>query len=623
VRCLFFTEEKDKKEEGDMCGIVGYIGKKSAMNVILDALKRMEYRGYDSAGLCVGDTYVRVVGDTDVLRKKLSSLPHDSGDGIGIGHTRWATHGGKSECNAHPHTGTDGRIFVVHNGMIENYASLRTELEKTGVRFSSETDTEVIPQLIEWHVREGCSLEDAVHQTLGRLKGTYGLVIHDKESPDMLIAACMSSPVILGIGEGEYIVASDLMPIMRYTDKIVRLEDGDIATITSSGYMIQSNGRKVRRTVETPDIESAASEKGEYPHYLIKEIMECPDVLKNTLRGRVLPSLEDVKLGGLADYGDIIKKTKRIIIVGCGSALHAGYVAEYFLEEYARIPVEVQVASEFNDRSQPFDEGTLIIAVSQSGETADTLTAVREAKRKRLPVIGIVNVVGSAIARETDAGVYNHAGPEVSVASTKAFISQVVVFMLLTVLFGRQRHLSPTDAKEILSDLVSLHEKIETILSQWEEIVDVGKHHARYENALYIGKGLSAPVAVEGALKLKELSYIHAEGYPAGEMKHGPLALIDENFLSVCIVPQDSVRGKVLSAMEEIKAREGRIVAIATEGDKEVKRLADTVISISHTREMFHPILSSIVLQLFAYGATVERGYDVDRPRNLAKSVTV
>lgn len=606
-----------------MCGIVGYVGKKSATEVVLDALKCMEYRGYDSAGLYVDGVYERVKKG-ESLKERVYRLPgSEAKKELGIGHTRWATHGVANEQNAHPHTGMDERIFVAHNGMIENHTTLRDELGEKGVRFSSETDTEVIPQLIEQYLREGLSFEDAVYKTLDRLEGTYGLVIHDTENPDMLMVARMSSPVILGIGDGEYIVASDTIPIVRYTDKVIHLEDGDVVIMSPSGYAIKSNGRSIKRAIETPDVEAAASEKGEFPHYLIKEILECPEVLRNTLRGRILLSHEDVKLGGLADYEDVLKKIERIIIVGCGSALHAGYVGEYLLEEYARIPVEVQDASEFADRNQPFTEGTLIIAISQSGETADTLLAIREAKKKGLPVIGITNVVGSTIARETDAGIYNHAGPEVSVASTKAFISQVIVCVLLAVFFGRRKDLGPTNAKEILSGLMSLYEKVERVLSQWEEIVDVGKQYASYNNALYIGRRLSAPVALEGSLKLKEVSYIHAEGYSAGGMKHGPLALIDEEFLTVCVVPYDNVRQKTLSAMEEIKARKGKIVAIATEGDTEVKRLAGTVIFIPETLKALYPILSSIVLQLFAYGAAVERGCDVDRPRNLAKSVTV
>ncbi len=606
-----------------MCGIVGYIGKKSATEVVLDALKRMEYRGYDSAGLYLDGLYERVKKG-ESLRERVYRLPgHEAKKGLGIGHTRWATHGVANEQNAHPHTGINERVFVVHNGMIENHTALRDELEKKGVQFSSETDTEVIPQLIEQYLREDLSFEDAVYKTLSRLEGTYGLVIHDTENPDMLMVARMSSPVILGVGDDEHIVASDVIPIVRYTNKVIHLEDGDVVIMSPSGYAIKSNGRSIKRAIETPDVEVAASEKGEFPHYLIKEIMECPEVLQNTLRGRVLPSYEDVKLGGLTDYEDVLKKVERIIIVGCGSALHAGYVGEYLLEEYARISVEVQDASEFADRNQPFTEGTLIIAVSQSGETADTLLAIREAKRKGLPVIGITNVVGSTIARETDAGIYNHVGPEVSVASTKAFISQVIVFILLAVFFGRRKDLAPADAKEILSELTSLHEKVERVLSRWEEIVAVGKQYASYNNALYIGRRLSAPVALEGSLKLKEISYIHAEGYSAGGMKHGPLALIDEEFLTVCVIPYDNVRQKTLSAMEEIKARKGKIIAIATEGDTEVERLADTVIFIPETLKALYPILSSVVLQLFAYGAAVERKCDVDQPRNLAKSVTV
>ncbi|MBX9906477.1 glutamine--fructose-6-phosphate transaminase (isomerizing) [Patescibacteria group bacterium] len=605
-----------------MCGIFAYTGSKEALPILLDGLTSLEYRGYDSAGIYIsGADAVKSVGAVENLKKK--SMEHLHGTS-GIAHLRWATHGEPTEVNAHPHHDTAQQVWVVHNGIIENFKELRESLQATGAQFLSSTDTEVVAHLIARHINSGQSFEEAVTTALREVRGTYGIVVSYALEPDKIIAARLGAPVVVGLGDGENFIASDPSPILRHTKDVLYLFDREIAVITPTSHSIRTlESVPVLREKETIDWEVEQAQKGGYDHFMLKEIMEGPEVVINTVRGRCIEDTGLARLGGLESVAEKLRDIKRINIVGCGSAYYAGLVGEYMLEEYAGIPTEVEIGSEFRYRKPIIDSETLMLAVTQSGETADTLEAIREGKRKGALTLGIVNTVGSTIARETDAGIYNHAGPEIGVASTKAFISQLTAFALLTLFLGRQRGISISTGKEIIEEINRLPEKIAYILETKDRIREVARKYAHVRDFLYMGRKYNYPIALEGALKLKEVSYIHAEGYGAGEMKHGPLAMIDENFPTLAIALNDSVYEKVVSNIQEVKARRGPVVAIATEGNTDVADLADDVLYIPETLEMLSPILSIVPLQLFAYYIAVERGFNVDRPRNLAKSVTV
>ncbi|MFA5871993.1 MAG: glutamine--fructose-6-phosphate transaminase (isomerizing) [Parcubacteria group bacterium] len=608
-----------------MCGIVGYIGKNQALPILLDGLKRLEYRGYDSAGLSVftGEEIItqKAVGKVAQLENKLNGqkIPGCSG----IAHTRWATHGKPSEVNAHPHQDCTGDIILVHNGIVENYKELKADLQKMGHKFKSETDTEVIVHLVEEYYKQ-VPLEEAVWRTLAHIEGTYGIVLMCKTEPGKLFIARHGSPLVLGVIDDGYIIASDVAPIVCHTDRVIYLEDGEMARVEKDCFEITNFKRKkVKKEISKIDWTLEEAEKKGYPHFMLKEIMEQPESVANTLLGRCLVETGNVRLGGLESAKDQLREIERIIIVACGTARLAALTGEYMLEEYAGIPTEVDYAHEFRYRKPLIDKHTALIAVSQSGETADTLAAVREAKEKGALTLGVVNVVGSTIARETDAGVYNHSGPEIAVASTKAFTSQLTVMALLTVMLGRQRDMSLVTGRRILEELDAMPAKIKKILAKDKEIKQIAKKYHKAENFALLGRKYNFPIAMEGAIKIKELSYIHAEGFASGEMKHGPIAMIDKSFPSIILMPKDSVYEKNFSGMQEIKARSGKVIAIGSEGDRELKKVADDVILIPKTLEMLTPILAVIPLQLFAYHFAAQRGSDVDKPRNLAKSVTV
>ncbi|MBI2122071.1 MAG: glutamine--fructose-6-phosphate transaminase (isomerizing) [Candidatus Sungbacteria bacterium] len=613
-----------------MCGIVGYIGTKRAIPILLDGLKALEYRGYDSSGFAVltkngNIKSERAVGKIMNLEEKISGREDLFGT-CGISHTRWATHGGVTEANAHPHADCRQEIWAVHNGIIENYKELRRDLEKLGHKFRSETDTETIVHLIEEFKNKNpeLPLEEAVRLSLLTIRGTYGIAVIDAREPKKLVAARNFSPLLLGIGDGEYLVASDASAVLKYTKQVIYLDDGEIAVLSHDGHSVHDLKRK-NHEKKLHEIEWSLedAQKGGHPHFMRKEIFEQPEAIENSIRGRIVAKGGRAKLGGIAEITDRLKSVRRIHVAACGTAYLAGRVGEYMLEEYAGIPTEVDLASEFRYRKPVFCDGDLFIAVSQSGETADTLAALREAKEKSVLTLGIVNVVGSTIARETDVGVYQHIGPEIGVASTKAFTSQVAILALLTLLLGRQREMSGVMGERIAAELKKIPLHIRAILKNSGQIAALAQKYQKYENFLYLGRKYNLPAAHEGALKLKEISYVHAEGCGAGEMKHGPIAMIDENFPSVFIAPQDSVYDKMISNIEEVRARKGPIIAIATQGDEKIRELADDVIYIPKTLEMLTPILSVIPLQLFAYHFAVLRGCDVDKPRNLAKSVTV
>lgn len=606
-----------------MCGIFAYAGGKDAVSVLVDGLSSLEYRGYDSAGVFLPESgAVKSVGAVDNLKKKLSITPLRGKSGIA--HLRWATHGEPTEINAHPHHNNNKDVWVVHNGIIENYKELREALKKQGCNFVSETDTEVIAHLISYNLAKLNDFEKAVTKSLNELKGTYGLAISCAKEPNKIIGARMGAPVVLGLGDGENFIASDTTPILRHTKNVIYLHDGEVAVITPSTHNIYNlNNDEIEKDVEVIDWNLEQAQKSGYEHFMLKEIMEGPEVVRNTLRGRLIVDNGLAKLGGLESVKDKLKEIERIIIVGCGTAFYAGLVGEYMLEEYAGIPVEVEVGSEFRYRKPIINEKTILLAVSQSGETADTLEAIREAKRKGALTLGIVNTVGSTIARETDAGIYNHAGPEIGVASTKAFISQLTALALFTVFLGRQRQMSSVMGKRIAEELLALPKKMEAILSQKDAIQKIAEKYAEYNDFLYIGRKYNYPIAYEGALKLKEVSYAHAEGYGAGEMKHGPLAMIDENFPTVAVALKDSVYEKMASNIQEIKARKGPVIAIATKGDEEIQQLAQDIIYVPKTLEMLSPVMAIVPLQLLAYYFAKARDCSIDRPRNLAKSVTV
>ncbi|MHB2154138.1 glutamine--fructose-6-phosphate transaminase (isomerizing) [Calditrichota bacterium GD2] len=608
-----------------MCGIVGYLGNREAALILINGLKRLEYRGYDSAGIATlsnGDMFV--VKEVGKIRKLEEAIAEKTPPGtVGIGHTRWATHGKPNQINAHPHTDCSGKIVLIHNGIIENYSVLKQLLEKTGHSFKSDTDTEIVAHLIE-ELYDGANFEQAFREALQRIEGTFGIAVLNKDEPDKIYVARKGSPIVIGVGEDEYFVASDVTPLIPHTRNVFYLEDDEMAILTRQGIITKTIQNKVvekqvqRITLQLDDIE-----KQGFEHYMLKEIFEQPKTIMDTMRGRILREEGLVKLGGLAEVEDKLMHAGRIIIVASGTSWHAGLIGEYLLEEFCRIPVEVEYASEFRYRNPIINENDIIIAISQSGETADTLAALREGKHKGALVLGIVNAVGSTIARETHAGVYIHAGPEIGVASTKAFTSQVTALVLITILIARKKYMSVVQGKQMLDDLQKIPENVEKILAQNDYIRELAETYYSQRNFLYLGRGYNFPVALEGALKLKEISYIHAEGYPAAEMKHGPIALIDENMPVVFIATQDAIYDKVISNIQEVKARKGRVICVANEGDEQIEKHADHVIYIPYTCQALTPLLSVIPLQLLAYHIAVLRGCDVDQPRNLAKSVTV
>jgi glucosamine--fructose-6-phosphate aminotransferase (isomerizing) len=607
-----------------MCGIVAYIGQRDARPILIEGLKRLDYRGYDSAGVVVirdsQMTIRKAAGRISVLEEKLD----DKVDGatIGCAHTRWATHGAVNEVNAHPHLDSSGRIALVHNGIIENYRALRQYLEGQGLRMKSETDTEVLVQLIG-HLYAG-NLEEAVRRALQEVRGTFGIAAVCTDEPDRIVAARRGSPLIVGIGNGEFLVASDTAAIVQHTSQVIYLSDNEIAVITREGF----HTTNLDASPSTPRVEEIEFtleqlELGGHQHFMAKEIFEQPESLRTCLRGRLDAEEGVVRLGGLMPVARELIKANRIILTACGTAWHAGLLGEYLIEELARIPCEIEYASEFRYRNPIVEDGTVVIAISQSGETIDTLAALREGKDKGALVLGVVNVVGSTIARETDAGVYLHVGPEIGVASTKAFTGQVTVLAMIAAFLGRRRHLSQSECSEYLQQLARIPEHIERTLELNDACRKIAAEFVNHENWLYLGRGLQYPVALEGALKLKEISYIHAEGLPAAEMKHGPIALINDDMPVVILAPHGHWYEKILGNIEEVRARGGRVIAIATEGDTEIKRLAEHVLYVPKVPELLAPLVTVVPLQMIAYHAAVLRGCDVDKPRNLAKAVTV
>ncbi len=606
-----------------MCGIVGYVGKKNAAPFLLEGLSALEYRGYDSAGIYVaGAGALKRAGKVAEL---IACVPDNWGGTSGIAHTRWATHGAPTELNAHPHCDASGTVWLVHNGIIENHADLRKELESQGVVFKTQTDTEALAQLIGSCYGPDVLLEDAVRAALRRVRGTYGVAVASEREPGKIVVARMGSPLMLGIGEDGYYIASDATPILPYTRKAIYLDDGDMAILTQSGYTIQDASlAAIDKPTTILEWDAEAAQKRGYEHFMLKEIMEVPEVIENTLRGRLSAAEGTSILGGLRDVASQLAHAKRIIITGCGSAYYAGLVGKALIEELSGLPVEVEIASELRYRRPTADpKDTVLIAVSQSGETADTLEAIRAAKRHGMLALGIVNVVGSSVARETDAGIYNHAGPEIGVASTKAFISQMLVLTLLALHLARERGMSEEDGQDFVRELEALPAKARDVLERAPAIEIIARKYAQARDFLYLGRKFQCPVAFEGALKLKEISYIHAEGYGAGEMKHGPLALIDADFPSLVIAPEDSMFEKTASNIQELKARSGPVVALTTDGAQHIEELADDTLWIPRACEPLLPVLTTIPLQLFAYYIARERGCPIDKPRNLAKSVTV
>lgn len=609
-----------------MCGIVGYIGPKNSLPILLEGLRRMEYRGYDSAGIALinenGLTIIKKAGKVADLVKAIGKKELSSG--IGIGHTRWATHGEPNDANAHPHWDCHKEIAIIHNGIIENYATLKRKLEHDGHVIRTVTDTEVLVHLIEEMYKRSHDLFTAVRQALLEVEGAYGILVVSTKEPDKIIAARKGSPLVIGVGENENLVASDAAALVDYTRQVIYLEDGEVACLTADSLVTKTiYDEEIIKEVEEITFDLEQIEKKGYDHFMLKEIHEQPESIRNSLRGRLRVNEGTAKLGGLESVKDKLEKTQRILITACGTSWHAALVGKYMIEQVARIPVDVDYASEFRYRNPVIRPDDVVIVISQSGETADTLAALREAKSKGATVIGVVNVVGSSIARETDAGVYIHAGPEIGVASTKAFTSQISVLSLITLLLARQRGMDQERGQILANDLLTLPEKVESIFKETDHIKSIAEEFRNVQNFIYLGRGSNFPTALEGALKLKEISYIHAEGYPAAEMKHGPIALIDENMPVVFIVPKDTIYDKVISNMQEVRARRGKIIAIANEDDTEIDKLSDHVIKVPRTLSFFGPIVNTIPLQLLAYYMAVTRGCNVDQPRNLAKSVTV
>lgn len=609
-----------------MCGIVGYIGNRNCLPVIIEGLKRLEYRGYDSAGIGIilnGEIRIeKNKGKVSFLEKRLENQNLSSN--VGIGHTRWATHGIPNEINAHPHHNKDKSIIVIHNGIIENYRALKTVLQRQGYEFQSETDTEILAHLIDSFVAKGNSIFKATRLALAEVEGTYGIAVISSKEPDKIIVAKKGSPLIIGIGNGEHLIASDASALIAHTTQVIYLEDGEIAEVYKDRFTARTiEDEEIQKEIVELSVSLDEIDKGGYSTFMLKEIMEQPETISTTMRGRLIPEEGTSKLGGLENVLDKLDSTKRFIITACGTSWHAGLIGEYMFEQYLRIPTDVEYASEFRYRNPVINKNDTIIFISQSGETADTLAALKEAKRKGALCLGICNAVGSSIARETDAGVYIHVGPEIGVASTKAFTAQLIVFALITLLLARRKDMSLIDGKNIVNEFLSLPGKIKKILELNYEIEKIAEVYKDSKNFLYLGRGYNFPVALEGALKLKEISYIHAEGYPAAEMKHGPIALIDENMPVVFIAPQDSTYEKIISNIQEIKARKGRVIAIANEGDNLIDTMVDHTIKIPTTIRMLMPVLTVIPLQLLAYHIAMKKDLNVDQPRNLAKSVTV
>jgi glutamine---fructose-6-phosphate transaminase (isomerizing) len=607
-----------------MCGIIGYVGQREAEPILVEGLRRLEYRGYDSAGVAtltgahlhVRKKAGRIADLAGFLRERPSPGCH------GISHTRWATHGPANDRNAHPHVGGDNLVAVVHNGVIENYAALKRQLQDEGVVFRSDTDTEVIAQLIA-HCLNG-DLVEAVRKALAKLKGTYGLAVISPRDPDVLIGARQGSPLVLGIGAGEHFLASDPMALVGNTQRVVYLQDHQMCVLTrDSCHIFDGEQARVEARVQQIDWDTGDADKGDFEHYMLKEIYEQPEALENAMRGRLSDEDASAHFGGLNLNSQQLRRAERFVFTACGTSYHAALVGEYLFEEFARIPVEVEYASEFRYRNPPIDRNTIVLTITQSGETADTLAALRESKRKGHPTLALCNVVGSTIARECDGGVYLHAGPEIGVASTKAFTSQVTVLTLLALYLGRMRHLSSIQGARMLDELRAMPDLIRRTLRCYDEVRRLAVRYASVTNCLYLGRQYLYPVALEGALKLKEISYIHAEGYAAAEMKHGPIALVDGDTPSIFLIPRGAVYDKVMSNLEEIKARGGPVIAIACEGDAEVAERADEVIYVPEVPDYLQPLVAVVPLQLLAYHIALLRGCDVDKPRNLAKSVTV
>jgi glucosamine--fructose-6-phosphate aminotransferase (isomerizing) len=603
-----------------MCGIVGYVGKKNAQKILMASLRRLEYRGYDSAGICLTNNELEIYKTKGKIAD-LAKISRSSAKTVGIGHTRWATHGVPSNVNSHPHLDCQGEIALVHNGIIENFSSLKGYLEKKGHRFVSDTDTEVLAHLVEEFYHG--NLESAVREALKKVVGTYGICLVHRQEPGKIIAARKGSPLVLGLGESEYFLASDTSALLAYTKKVIYLNDEEIVTVTGNGYEISNiqNSQNLDKEVEKIEWSLGEIEKSGFDHFMLKEIFEQPEAVAKALSGRI--SNDKIIFGGLNIEAKVLRNLERVIIVACGTSWHAGLVGEYIIEELARIPVEVEYASEFRYRDPILDGKTLVIAISQSGETADTLAGLKEAKEKGAYTLGIVNVVGSTIAREVDGGIYTHAGPEIGVASTKAFTTQLTVLIMLAIYIASLKNLPAKQMTQIIKELSLIPKKMQKILDRTDDIKKTALKYAKYDNCLYLGRDLNYPIALEGALKLKEISYVHAEGYPTAEMKHGPIALIDDGCPSIFIALADDLYEKVISNMKEIKARKGRILVIATEGDEEIKNIADDVIYIPQTLPILTGLLSALPMQLIAYYIGVSRGCDVDQPRNLAKSVTV
>ncbi len=610
-----------------MCGIVGYIGHRQAYHILINGLKRLEYRGYDSAGISLLNNKPSIykckgkVGDLESI-----VIGNDISGSIGVGHTRWATHGEPSDTNAHPHISQEGHFIAVHNGIIENYSRLKKRLGDRGYEFRTETDTEVLVNLIEYIYLKGqVSAEMAVRLALTKVEGAYGLVVLSPDEPDKIIAARNSSPLVIGIGEKEYFIASDATPIVEFTKSVIYLNDDDVAIIKRNELTLKTIGNdKLEPKVHTLNLEIGEIDKNGYDHFMLKEIFEQPRSILDTFRGRVNPNREEVHLGGLYNVMPDLVNARRIIIIACGTSWHAGLVGEYLFEDMARIPVEVEYASEFRYRNPIINKDDIVIAISQSGETADTLAAVKLASDLGAMVLGICNVAGSSIPRATHAGVYTHAGPEIGVASTKAFTAQVTVLAMMAILLGKRRNfITDKEYVALIKELYEIPGKIEKILNYNDEFKRIADLYKNATNFLYLGRGYCFPVALEGALKLKEISYIHAEGYPAAEMKHGPIALIDEKMPVIVIAPKDKTYDKIVSNIQEIKARKGIVIAVVNEGDEVIKEMADHVLEIPETDTVFSTLLTVIPLQLLSYHIAVMRGCNVDQPRNLAKSVTV
>lgn len=610
-----------------MCGIVGYIGPRQAYPIIITGLKRQEYRGYDSTGIALINPELKIYkkkGKVSDLEKTI--LGENLQANIGIGHTRWATHGEPSDRNAHPHVSASGKLAIIHNGIIENYTQLKTELTNKGYSFKSDTDTEVLLNFIEEiRINTNCSLEEAVRIALKRVSGAYVILLLDQENPDTIVAARKGSPLVIGIGKGEHFLGSDATPMLEYTKEVVYVNDYEVAIIKADELILKNLGNE-RQTpyITRLDMELAAIEKGGYDHFMLKEIFEQPQTIYDCLRGRLDAHAGTITMSGIQKYADQIMKANRIVMIACGTSWHAGLVAEYIFEELTRINVEVEYASEFRYRNPVINEGDVIIAISQSGETADTLVAIENAKAKGATILGVVNVVGSSIARISDAGAYTHAGPEIGVASTKAFTAQLAVLTMIALKIGYEKGtISQERYMSLLKELDAVPGKVAEVLQSHERIKDLAEKYKDAKDCLYLGRGYNFPVALEGALKLKEISYIHAEGYPAAEMKHGPIALVDEVLPVIFVATKDTYHGKVVSNMQEIKARKGKVIAVVNESDEQSPTLADDVILVPEADEIISPMISVIPLQLLAYYIGVAKGYDVDKPRNLAKSVTV